>query len=207
MPIITFLSEWGMEPLEDYVPHQSPDATRVFVNGVWHGVHRNPARLMETLRTLRRKGDINPEVSMIRDIREKELKIFTDAGRVYRPLFIVEDDESLGHKELKVRKGHIAKLMATEYQDIEGGFEDVEEYTWSSLLNEGLVEYIDAEEEESILIAMQPEDLEPAEGNEENDLDVDPAKPVSYTHLDVYKRQVQEKHCIILIFSSIQTRH
>lgn len=63
--------------------------------------------------------------------------------------------------------------MATEYQDIEGGFEDVEEYTWSSLLNEGLVEYIDAEEEESILIAMQPEDLEPAEANEENDLDVD----------------------------------
>ncbi|CCE65112.1 hypothetical protein TPHA_0J02910 [Tetrapisispora phaffii CBS 4417] len=199
MPIITFLSEWGMEPLEDYVPHQSPDATRVFVNGVWHGVHRNPARLMETLRTLRRKGDINPEVSMIRDIREQELKIFTDAGRVYRPLFIVDDDDDLGHKELRVRKGHVARLMATEYQDIEGGFEDVEEYTWTSLLNEGLVEYIDAEEEESILIAMQPEDLDPVSDEPEAipDVETDTAKRIravhhatTFTHCEIHPSMI-----------------
>ena len=90
-PILYFLEEWGMEPL-DYVPSNSPDCTRVFVNGVWVGTHREPAQLVDTMRRLRRKGDISPEVSIIRDIREREFKIFTDAGRVYRPLFIVDDD-------------------------------------------------------------------------------------------------------------------
>lgn len=32
-PILYFLEEWGMEPLEDYVPSNSPDSTRVFVMG------------------------------------------------------------------------------------------------------------------------------------------------------------------------------
>ena len=34
---------------------------------------------------------INAEVSMIRDIRDREIRIYTDAGRICRPLLIVED--------------------------------------------------------------------------------------------------------------------
>ncbi|AGO11076.1 AaceriAFR404Cp [[Ashbya] aceris (nom. inval.)] len=200
VPIITFLNEWGMEPLEDYVPHQSPDATRVFVNGVWHGIHRNPARLVDTIRKLRRKGDITAEVSIVRDIREKELKIFTDAGRVYRPLFVVADTQHAdGHKDLKVRKGHIRKLMLTEYQDIEGGFEDEDiNYTWTSLLNDGIVEYIDAEEEETILIAMQQEDLDPSIPQTVDPSDeLDPARRIkaihhsnTFTHCEIHPSMI-----------------
>ena len=43
-------------------------------------------------RKLRRQMDIiNAEVSMIRDIRDREIRIYTDAGRICRPLLIVED--------------------------------------------------------------------------------------------------------------------
>lgn len=158
-PIVYFLEEWGMEPLEDYVPHASPNATRVFVNGVWIGVHRDPATLVDTMRALRRKGDISPEVSIIRDIREKEFRIFTDAGRVYRPLFLVDNDEDSPYKgELKLRKDHVRELIRMEEEgDMETG-EPVS--TWSSLVNNGIVEYIDGEEEETVMIAMTPEDLE-----------------------------------------------
>ena len=47
--------------------------------------------MMNELRNLRRtKGDIIvSEVSMIRDIREREIRIYTDAGRICRPLLIV----------------------------------------------------------------------------------------------------------------------
>ncbi|KAJ8135564.1 hypothetical protein OY671_011223, partial [Metschnikowia pulcherrima] len=145
--------------LEDYVPSNAPDCTRVFVNGVWVGTHREPAQLVDTMRRLRRKGDISPEVSIIRDIREMEFKIFTDAGRVYRPLFIVDDDpESETKGELMLQKEHVHKLLNSAYDEYDE--DDSNAYTWSSLVNDGVVEYVDAEEEETIMIAMTPEDLE-----------------------------------------------
>lgn len=46
-PILGFLRDYGLEVLEDYVPSNAPDSTRVFVNGVWVGVHRDPAALVD----------------------------------------------------------------------------------------------------------------------------------------------------------------
>jgi DNA-directed RNA polymerase beta subunit len=39
-------------------------ATKVFVNGMWVGIHREPQTLVRTLRALRRKVDVNTEVSL-----------------------------------------------------------------------------------------------------------------------------------------------
>ncbi|KAG5422058.1 RPB2 [Candida metapsilosis] len=204
-PISSFLRDWGLEPLEDYVPSNSPDATRVFVNGVWVGVHREPASLVEYMRDLRRNGDISPEVSIIRDIREKELKIFTDAGRVYRPLFIVDDNPDSETKgDLKLRKEHVNQLLESSYE----GYDDEATYTWSSLVREGIVEYVDAEEEETIMIAMTPDDLEASKSNltetQQQDLqmeeqELDPAKRIkptgssnthTFTHCEIHPSMI-----------------
>ena len=37
-------------------------ATKIFVNGVWVGIHRDPAMLVQTLRAMRRQCDISTEV-------------------------------------------------------------------------------------------------------------------------------------------------
>ena len=42
-------------------------ATKVFVNGAWVGVHREPQQLAATLRALRRQLDINTEVGLVHD--------------------------------------------------------------------------------------------------------------------------------------------
>jgi len=39
-----------------------PQSTKIFVNGVWIGIHREPQTLVRTLRHLRRRVDINTEV-------------------------------------------------------------------------------------------------------------------------------------------------
>lgn len=152
-PIIFFLHEWGMEPLEDFSPADSANVTRVFVNGVWVGVHREPTLLAQTMRNLRRRGDISPEITIVRDIREQEFKILTDAGRVYRPLFVVENGS-----ELKLTKDHVYQLLNSEDNGLTP--ESSEYFGWSSLVDQGIVEYIDGEEEETTMIAMTPEDLE-----------------------------------------------
>lgn len=48
---------------------------------------------------------------MVRDIREKEIRIFTDAGRICRPLLIVES------QRLLLKKQHIQMLKEREYNN------------------------------------------------------------------------------------------
>ena len=69
-PILGFLAEWAMEELEEISPSVIGNATKIFVNGSWVGIHRDPETLVSTLKTLRRSGTISFEVSVVRDIRD-----------------------------------------------------------------------------------------------------------------------------------------
>lgn len=51
------------------------------------------------------------EVSMIRDIRDREIRIYTDAGRICRPLLIVENGQLL------LKKRHVDMLKEREYNN------------------------------------------------------------------------------------------
>eukprot|EP00741_Cyanophora_paradoxa_P010476 tig00000158_g10129.t1 len=170
-PIIEFLEEWTTENLDEISPSVIPKACKIFVNGYarfkvdlkatkelpraaekrdkqlcWIGVHRDPDHLVETLRSLRRCCDVTPEVSIIRDIREQELRLWTDAGRTARPLFIVEKDKGDGMSRLLIKRKHIQALERKESK-------------WEELISGGLVEYIDCEEEETTMIAMMVDDV------------------------------------------------
>ncbi|KAL7417639.1 DNA-dependent RNA polymerase II second largest subunit [Mrakia frigida] len=150
-PILEFLDEWGLETLEEYAG--APSATKVFVNGVWVGVHRDANQLTEHLIRLRRCSDIKSEVSVVRDIRERELRLYTDAGRVCRPLFVVNQSD----QQLALKKEDVGKLTNSKDENLNDESED--HYTWTHLLEEGKIELLDAEEEETVMIAMTPEDL------------------------------------------------
>lgn len=141
-PLLEFLDEWGMENMLEATPQNISAGTKIFVNGVWVGIHRDPNELIQSLRGMRRRADISPEVSIVRDIRERELRIYTDAGRCCRPLFLVQD------QELLITKDHIARLQ-----------DETDDYSWSDLVNTGIVEFLDAAEEETAMICMTPEDL------------------------------------------------
>ncbi|EJT48974.1 DNA-directed RNA polymerase II subunit RPB2 [Trichosporon asahii var. asahii CBS 2479] len=151
-PVMEFLEEWGLEPQDEY--GSAPNATKVFVNGVWMGIHRDAVKLHENLLEMRRGGQLKHEVSIVRDIRERELRLYTDAGRVCRPLFIVDRPT----QTLRLKREHIDRL-----ENIADGLEEaVDGSAWDELLYQGVIEYVDAEEEETILIAMTSEDLENA---------------------------------------------
>uniref|UniRef100_G1QFC2 DNA-directed RNA polymerase subunit beta n=1 Tax=Myotis lucifugus TaxID=59463 RepID=G1QFC2_MYOLU len=144
-PILEFLEDWSMENLEEISPAAIADATKIFVNGCWVGIHKDPEQLMNTLRKLRRQMDIIvSEVSMIRDIREREIRIYTDAGRLCRPLLVVEE------QKLLLKKRHIDQLKEREYNN----------YGWQDLVASGVVEYVDTLEEETVMLAMTPNDLQ-----------------------------------------------
>nr|XP_022343909.1 DNA-directed RNA polymerase II subunit RPB2-like isoform X2 [Crassostrea virginica] len=164
-PILEFLEEWSMENLEEVAPSAIQDATKIFVNGCWVGIHRDPEQLMNILRKLRREMDIIvSEVSMIRDIRDREIRIYTDAGRICRPLLIVEN------QKLLLKQSHIKQLKQREYNS----------YSWQDLVASGVVEYIDPLEEESIMLAMTPDDL--------SDKDIQYCS--TYTHCEIHPAMI-----------------
>lgn len=142
-PVLEFLEEWCMENLEEVAPSTIQNATKIFVNGSWVGIHQKPEELMSALKTSRRKADtISSEVSMIRDFSKREIRINTDAGRISRPLLIVKNNNLL------VKKQHIDSLK-----------EHNNNFGWEQLVANGVVEYIDTLEVEGAMIAMTPEDL------------------------------------------------
>jgi hypothetical protein len=164
-PILEFLEEWTTENLEEIAPSLIPHATKIFVNGMWVGVHRQPDQLVKTLRSLRRCLDVSPEVAVVRDIKEKELRLYTDAGRACRPLLIVED------RKILLKQSHIMKLQRKE-QTLFG---------WDELVGGGFVEYIDCEEEETVMIAMTPGDVRASEN--ENSM-------IKYTHCEIHPSMI-----------------
>ena len=162
-PIVNFMSERGMEPLELYNPITHPNATKVFVNGVWVGVHHEPTHLAGTVQYLRRSGVVSHEISVIRDIRDREFKILTDPGRVTRPLFVIDNDPKSANKgNLVLTKEIVARLEDDRELPLDMDPEERAEKTlgWKGLIEHGIVEYLDAEEEETVMIVMTPEDLE-----------------------------------------------
>ncbi|WP_253736345.1 DNA-directed RNA polymerase subunit B [Halohasta salina] len=125
---------------------------KVYVNGSLVGTHPDPAQLAEQIREARRRGDVSEMVNVsVRD-RTQEVIINADAGRARRPLIVVEDGEPLLGDE---------EIDAVENGDLE--FED--------LVDRGYVEFIDAEEEEDVLIAVDEDDL----SEKHTHLEIDPS--------------------------------
>ncbi len=113
---------------------------KVYVNGSLIGFHPEPKKLVEELRKRRRSGQIPPTVSITYYENTNEVYIYSDAGRLARPLIVVKNGKPL------LTQTHINMLK-------EG------KITWDQLVKQGIIEYLDAEEEENAYIATSEEEL------------------------------------------------
>jgi DNA-directed RNA polymerase II subunit RPB2 len=165
-PLLEFLEEWSTENLEEISCRDIADqrTTKVFVNGNWVGVNRDAQKLVKQLRNCRRRVDIDQEVSIVWDIKSREIRLYTEYGRICRPLLIVGDDQ-----KLVVKKSHIKQL------DEDG------EMGWDQLLLGGMIELVDSEEEETIMVAMKPSDLQ---------LPPEELYSHTYTHCEVHPSMI-----------------
>ena len=132
----------------------SRDTVKLFINGALWGVCMDPPRLTRTLRMYRRNGQLNSFISIAWNIRENEIRINTDSGRPCRPLFIVENGQSLA-TPAKIKGKTWPDLMGLHSAPVEAHAEDLDKLAKT----QGVVEYLDIEEENTMLIAMKPDDL------------------------------------------------
>lgn len=168
--IRTFLDEWGMDSIDEIPPEGIKRKIKVFLNGNWVGCFDDSEDSISNLKMIRRSGEIPYETSIVLDVVNREVKLFTDSGRSMRPLYIVGEDG-----DLKIKKSHINSLLSEN-----SGFgEKMDDYkhecTWDDLVNTGIIEYIDCEEEETSMIAMFI-----------NDLRIDRGYCSTYTHCEIH---------------------
>ena len=116
------------------------EGTEIFFNGVFIGTVKSPGEFVKKIREKRRNSELPIQMNIRYDSNLKYISISTEPGRVLRPLIIVENG--------------IPKLKDEHLLKIEQG-----ETGWEDLVNGGIIEYLDASEEENALVALHEDDL------------------------------------------------
>ncbi|MFH0929252.1 MAG: DNA-directed RNA polymerase subunit A' [Candidatus Aenigmatarchaeota archaeon] len=112
----------------------------VYLDGVPIGYSSNHEKFLADLREKRRSGKISNEVNFVFHPKLDEIRINTDSGRLRRPLIILEDSRP------KLTDEIMQKLKNSEIK-------------WKDLTKLGCIEYLDAEEEDSVLVALKDKDI------------------------------------------------
>ena len=116
--LIELIKRYGLILLNEIMYKEISDMTKVFVNGVWIGMHRRPDQLSILIKLYRRNGLINIFTGISWNRLKAEIHFNTDQGRLLRPCYIVEDNELL------IQPYMIKGLISGEYkwQDLLIGF-------------------------------------------------------------------------------------
>jgi len=186
--------------LEDCSPIMLSRLTKVIVNGLWAGAITNPKETVDKIRLFRRNALIPVYTSVTFNIATNTIFIYTDAGRICRPLFY-RDTET---KKLSFENSGIQTRLSDDdftWNELIAGFNKKKQpdfhpnqYKMYELneLYEGIdaetnpaklkrfieekavLDYIDTNETEDALIAMNMQELETD-------------KQSRYTHLEIHE--------------------
>ena len=200
IPIIKWLR--GNTPMKlklECTPEYMANSSKVFVNGNWIGVIDNPVDPKATpdfinlLKLFRRNGIIPTFTSISFDYEHSDVYIYTDAGRLTRPIYYIEHDkESFNRKEvielidsgkisweqivsgIKNKSDENFSFKKNKLYNLTDLYKDIgtnQEIIFNTLnKNKSVVDYIDTAEEESALIAINQEELK---------------KSKYYTHIEI----------------------
>lgn len=163
-PIERLCRDLGVEDVNRLTGNEihSRGAFVILLNGLIVGLHTRPHDLVRQLRIMRRQGMAGEFVSVYIHDGQRAVYIATDGGRVCRPLIIVDEESGLP----VMKQCHLEAIAMGSM-------------TIRDLLRQGLVEYVDCNEENNTLIALTELDLANAikEGLEN--------RRMRYTHLEI----------------------
>lgn len=142
--IVEKLYDLGTVHFFDAKEDLKKDGARIFVDGRLIGYYKDGEELAASLRDLRRNSKIHPHVGVsfhTSDIEGSTRRLYVNcnAGRVLRPLIIVTDGKPSLTSELLDK---ISKKLVS----------------WTDLLRMGVLETIDANEEENCYITLDEKD-------------------------------------------------
>jgi len=188
---------FNIKQLEDITPLEISNNCMIMLNGDWIGITPEPEVFVKQLRAERRQANINIFTGIYWNVEQRIIKIYTDAGRLVRPLYIVDAENKLRmsnkyYQQLKETKFSFNYLISPKFyetfcdtinidkiNEIFGkgaGTGSSGDKSLSRL--EGVIEYIDTNEVNNTYIAMTNADL---------DLDNDHEPYINeFTHCEIH---------------------
>lgn len=139
-------------PLIQCTPNFKQQSTPLLVNGVLIGYCRNPKDYVKWLRQRRRDQILPFDVSFVFKKKRNLLSVSCDAGCLTRPIYILENLHLFG--SIFKEYGNDCSLL------------------WTELLSQGVVEFVDADEETDCVIATTTSEVK--------------LGPGGHTHLELY---------------------
>jgi len=175
-------------------PEQLSSNSKIFVNGNWIGIVDDPIKVINTIKLFRRNGIIPVFTSVSFDYDHNEIQIFTDSGRLCRPIYYIDEGR------LSVNRKEVVELLGSDklsWEQIVAGFNQKTDSAFNTRNNniyglqelygnigntheeivnsldkyKSLVDYLDTAEEESALVATYIDDLK---------------KNKYYTHVEIH---------------------
>ncbi len=206
-PMIAWLKQHcELKGVEEYGRRLLAEMTKVFVNGYWAGVVVDPFMLVNTFKSHRRNGLIPIFLSVCFENSTNTVSIFTDEGRLCRPIYYYDTDlQRMSYATDELKKNY-------EWTDLLHGFNKREKdgvnftefYALKDLYSgidanetnpnrykrfiekKGIIDYIDPNEEETALIALkQPEN---------------PTAASRYTHCEIHESLIFGMMCNLVIY-------
>jgi len=114
----------------------------IFYNGRFIGHTDDANKFISDLKEKRRKAELPIELSIRYEKALDNILLSTEVGRVMRPLIIVENGKS------RLTNEHLDLLKQGNLK-------------WDDLIKNGIIEYLDASEEENALVALSKDKITP----------------------------------------------
>jgi DNA-directed RNA polymerase II subunit RPB2 len=218
-PMIAWLREkWAMKLIEEFVPLGLSKSTKVYINGFMVGAVDKPIQCVETFRLYRRNALLPIYSSAAFDIRLNTIFVYTDAGRLCRPIFYKDEhskkmsyqsktvlktlqDNDFSWEELitgfnKKRESVNFDPSEMKIYNLHELYEGVENETNPAKLdrflkNKGILDFIDNSESEHALIAFDTDSYEETSSD---------SVDTKYTHCEIHNSLMFGMMCNMIIF-------
>ena len=195
-PIIKWLRRnSNMKLLTESSPSSIAHECKLLVNGNWVGTIGKPDSLLQKLKQYRRSALLPIYSSINWDIPNNTIYIYTDGGRLCRPVFYVDQDSPSYDKKPVLEKIQTdsftwQQLITGFAEKIDANFSIEKCYTYGKVnalytadnidmltSTQAIIEYIDVSEEESSLIAHSSDQFSQELSN---------INHKKYTHIEIH---------------------
>ena len=211
--MVQFMIEnMNLKRLYDCNPLLLSKLSKVMINGYWIGSVENPLDTVKAMKFYRRSGLIPTYTSISFDIRENTLYVYTDGGRVCRPIFYKDEDTDkmsfeseyfqrklaedkftwselvCGFQEKKLEGFHINDETIYKFSELYDVSEESMNQTTIQKFKDtkAIIDYIDTSETEQALIAL--------------DMEATQKKDKLYTHMEIHQSLIFGVMCNLINF-------
>ena len=182
-PLIKWLrANTPLKLIQECSPKLLASASKMFINGNWIGVIENPIENVNTLKLFRRNGIIPIYTSISFSYETNIVYIYTDSGRLTRPVYYKDSDGKLsynhgnirdtilshqyswsqvvsGFEEKKTDNFSVRRNILYDANELYPGYKSLDRLLDMLQQNKGIIDYLDTSETETAFIASRPDQI------------------------------------------------